>query len=371
MPNVKVEPVRAFGAKPELRAGLSPTFQSFPASEPFIDTPSAAVTNQPTLGTATTAPQPKSIDQWQRDAEAISKAIPPVTPVPIPEPAFTPTAPVTVTATGKNLDPIVVGSTTAPLIAIQPSRQISTITNTATIEVDGNAISSTQAGAALPETVEIPSLNGSFINGKPVFIATDDRSVSVQVIQGSAIIEDSKGRSAIDRQNLEVSPAESAPAAKVPAKVPATQPQIVAVAIAQTEQGNVLDIEQSAPLPVGTPETPAVKPLPQVSPEPTETKIFQSGQASWYGLEAGNKTANGERYYPKSLTAAHRTLPFNTKVRVTNLRNGQSVVVRINNRGPFIRKRVIDLSEGAASAIGIKSTGVGQVQLELVDSKEN
>lgn len=90
----------------------------------------------------------------------------------------------------------------------------------------------------------------------------------------------------------------------------------------------------------------------------------QRGQASWYGLEGGRVTATGERYNPGGLTAAHRTLPFGTRVRVTNNRNGRSVVVRINNRGPFTGGRIIDLSEGAAAAIGIKSSGVGNVTIE-------
>ncbi len=90
----------------------------------------------------------------------------------------------------------------------------------------------------------------------------------------------------------------------------------------------------------------------------------QRGQASWYGYEGGRVTANGERYNPGSLTAAHRTLPMGTRVRVTNNRNGRSVVVRINNRGPFTGGRIIDLSEAAAAAIGIKSSGVGNVSIE-------
>lgn len=90
----------------------------------------------------------------------------------------------------------------------------------------------------------------------------------------------------------------------------------------------------------------------------------QRGQASWYGHEGGSKTANGERYHPGGLTAAHRTLPMGSRVRVTNNRNGRSVVVRINDRGPFTGGRIIDLSEGAAAAIGIKGSGVGNVTIE-------
>jgi rare lipoprotein A len=87
----------------------------------------------------------------------------------------------------------------------------------------------------------------------------------------------------------------------------------------------------------------------------------QQGQASWYGYEGGRSTASGERYNPGGLTAAHRTLPLGSRARVTNNRNGRSVVVRINDRGPFTGGRIIDLSEGAAAAIGIKGSGVGNV----------
>ena len=89
--------------------------------------------------------------------------------------------------------------------------------------------------------------------------------------------------------------------------------------------------------------------------------------ASWYGPGFhGRLTANGERYNQNGLTAAHKTLPFGTQVRVTNLRNGRSVIVRINDRGPFVGGRVIDLSKGAASVIGLVSSGVAPVQLEIL-----
>jgi rare lipoprotein A len=80
----------------------------------------------------------------------------------------------------------------------------------------------------------------------------------------------------------------------------------------------------------------------------------QEGGASWYG--SGRKTANGERFNPHGLTAAHRSLPFGTRVEVTDKRTGRSVVVRINDRGPFIRSRVIDLSRGFARALGMGGT---------------
>jgi rare lipoprotein A (peptidoglycan hydrolase) len=91
------------------------------------------------------------------------------------------------------------------------------------------------------------------------------------------------------------------------------------------------------------------------------------GRASFYGEElAGNPTASGERFDPAKLTAAHRTLPLGSRVRVTNLRNGESVIVRINDRGPFHGNRIIDLSEAAARRIGMLQRGTARVRLELL-----
>lgn len=108
--------------------------------------------------------------------------------------------------------------------------------------------------------------------------------------------------------------------------------------------------------------------------EPTEPNVAsegsyrttssQSGMASYYGTESGSQTASGARFIPGAMTAAHRTLPFGTKVRVTNKRNGKSVVVTINDRGPFIRGRIIDLSTGAAGVIGMRGAGVAPVTVE-------
>lgn len=93
----------------------------------------------------------------------------------------------------------------------------------------------------------------------------------------------------------------------------------------------------------------------------------EEGLASWYGPGfAGKPTASGERFVPCKRTAAHKTLPFGTRVRVTNLRNGRSVVVRINDRGPFVEGRIIDLSKGAARAIGMIDAGVVEVRLVVV-----
>lgn len=94
----------------------------------------------------------------------------------------------------------------------------------------------------------------------------------------------------------------------------------------------------------------------------------QRGMASWYGPGFhGRQSASGERFNQNAMTAAHRTLPFGTKVRVTNLNNGQSIIVRINDRGPFSGGRVIDLSAAAARKIGMMRSGVAPVQLEILE----
>jgi rare lipoprotein A len=88
------------------------------------------------------------------------------------------------------------------------------------------------------------------------------------------------------------------------------------------------------------------------------------GKASWYALTS--RTASGERMNASLLTAAHRSLKFGTKLRVVNKHNGKSVIVRINDRGPFIRGRVLDISKAAAQNIGMVSSGVGSVCYEVV-----
>lgn len=94
------------------------------------------------------------------------------------------------------------------------------------------------------------------------------------------------------------------------------------------------------------------------------------GVASYYGKEfGGRRTANGERFNPAGLTAAHRSLPFGTKLQVTNLRNGKTVVVRVTDRGPFARGRVLDLSYGAARAVGMVSSGTAKVKFATLASR--
>jgi rare lipoprotein A len=100
----------------------------------------------------------------------------------------------------------------------------------------------------------------------------------------------------------------------------------------------------------------------------TPASADESGVASVYSTESGSGTASGQRLNPGALTAAHRSLPFGTKVRVTNKNNGRSVVVTINDRGPFVRGRVIDVTPAAAQALGF--SGLTQVTLNVGERRE-
>ena len=113
-------------------------------------------------------------------------------------------------------------------------------------------------------------------------------------------------------------------------------------------------------------------PQPVATQTSAPSRLIQvvQGAASWYGPGFyGRTTASGERLRKGTLTAAHRTLPFGTKVRVTNLSNGRSVVVRINDRGPFRYHRVIDLAHGAAQELRMMQAGEVPVQLEILKEK--
>lgn len=118
-----------------------------------------------------------------------------------------------------------------------------------------------------------------------------------------------------------------------------------------------------------TPES--SKGSPQQSPDtakPPKIRKFQIGKASWYGRFFEHKpTASGEPYDMYQFTAAHRTLPLGSWVKVTNLKNDRSVVVRINDRGPVVRGRIIDLSYGAARMLDFRNQGIELVRLELVE----
>ena len=96
-----------------------------------------------------------------------------------------------------------------------------------------------------------------------------------------------------------------------------------------------------------------------------EGRLIATGGASYYGERfRGRRTASGARFNPDALTAAHRTLPFGTRLRVTNVRNGRSVIVRVNDRGPFHGARIIDLSKAAARRIGMVQSGTARVRIE-------
>jgi rare lipoprotein A len=115
---------------------------------------------------------------------------------------------------------------------------------------------------------------------------------------------------------------------------------------------------------------PVVPPAPAPPPLPAPGQWSEEGIASWYGIPFnGNRAADGEIYNMYALVAAHRTLPFNSLVRVTDLENGRQVVVRIIDRGPFVENRIIDLSFAAARALDMVGPGIAPVQLVLVSGK--
>jgi rare lipoprotein A len=123
--------------------------------------------------------------------------------------------------------------------------------------------------------------------------------------------------------------------------------------------GNTQTPDSEQGIPGQTQET--LKPIP--------TKKYQVGKASWYGrVFQHHRTASGEPYDMNDLTAAHRTLPLGSWVKVTNLKNARWVMVRINDRGPVKKSRIIDLSYGAAKMLGMRSSGVSSVRLDIVDT---
>jgi len=106
---------------------------------------------------------------------------------------------------------------------------------------------------------------------------------------------------------------------------------------------------------------------PTLSPSAAHD-YHDSGLASFYSKwHAGRRTASGEKYDPTALTAAHRTLPFGTRLQVTNVANGRSVVVRVNDRGPTVRNRIVDLSRSAADRLDMVADGVTRVNVRVLD----
>lgn len=137
---------------------------------------------------------------------------------------------------------------------------------------------------------------------------------------------------------------------------------ILAVSVKAQDRSD--DNETNAP-------SPAV--IEMIAPTlPTPAKATFEGMVSYYGREfAGRRTASGERFDPAAFSMAHQTLPFGTVVRVTNLINNLSVVVRVTDRGPYIRGRIADLSAGAAQALDMLRAGVAQVRLEVLEMLDN
>lgn len=120
--------------------------------------------------------------------------------------------------------------------------------------------------------------------------------------------------------------------------------------------------------------TPTAPPPPAPAPQPVveQPTFHQEGIASWYGpTHQGRITANGERFDMELMTSAHRTLRFGTIVRVTNLATGRTVKVRINDRGPYVGARVIDLSASAARSLGMAEKGTARVRIESYPSDQN
>src|ERR1700688_4810406 len=126
------------------------------------------------------------------------------------------------------------------------------------------------------------------------------------------------------------------------------------------------NISEAIAAPVSSTQT-----QPEVRHQVVKTKPYQIGTASWYGqIFDGKPTASGEPYDMYDMTAAHLKLPMGSYVRVTNLRNGRAVVVRVNDRGPIVPGRIIDLSYGAAQALQFKQRGLQRVRLDLVNPRD-
>jgi rare lipoprotein A len=139
---------------------------------------------------------------------------------------------------------------------------------------------------------------------------------------------------------------------------------LIGIALAGLLHGCALVQETPRSLGTASPGAAMVKPSPPKLDKPQKAEI---GHASWYGPRFhGKKTASGDVFDQTELTAAHRNLPLGSKVRVTNLENERSVEVKINDRGPFIAGRIIDLSHAAARALGMVEDGLARVRLELL-----
>jgi rare lipoprotein A len=254
-----------------------------------------------------------------------------------------------------------------PLVAPAPQTSVFTSpTNTATkagIKVDTlQAESSPQvsviANSPKEDRLDIPA----FATGVPAFGINNEQPTQIV----NTVIAQVGGTIVAPEPSIAI-PVEMPKPSTTPAKLPvSTIPSSIPSSTTPTSTAPT-STRPSSMAPSST--TPVVKiEQPATIIKPTLDKIVatQSGQASWYGIEGGPETASGERYNPEGLTAAHRTLPFGTKVRVTSIKTGKVVTVRINDRGPFHSRRIIDVSAGAAKVIGIKDDGIGDVRLEVL-----
>ncbi|TKC89796.1 septal ring lytic transglycosylase RlpA family protein [Trinickia terrae] len=154
-----------------------------------------------------------------------------------------------------------------------------------------------------------------------------------------------------------------------------------AVPQGSADQANAAAMRTQAGAPLGYGDAltsiPAAAPKPSLADAkpldagPDVSDFHQTGRASWYGTKFhGRKTASGERYNMNALTAAHKTLPLGAFVRVTNMTNNKSVVVKINDRGPYIRGRVLDVSYAAARLLGLSKAGTARVKMEGLSQQE-
>ncbi|WP_245927570.1 septal ring lytic transglycosylase RlpA family protein [Aphanothece hegewaldii] len=155
--------------------------------------------------------------------------------------------------------------------------------------------------------------------------------------------------------------------------VPVSKPQPKQTAVTTPISNiNAAPTKKTQPTRINSTTVPSKAPAkvssrPQTAQTKSRVAARKQGMASWYGPGFhGRRTANGESFNQHGMTAAHRTLPIGTRVKVTNLNNGRSVVVRINDRGPFSGGRIIDLSKGAARLIGVMQSGVAPVLLEVL-----
>lgn len=129
--------------------------------------------------------------------------------------------------------------------------------------------------------------------------------------------------------------------------------------------------DNSLNLPSAAGQAPSLADAKPIEAGPNVSDYRESGRASWYGPGfRGHKTASGERYDMNAMTAAHKTLPLACYVRVTNMKNAKSVIVKINDRGPYVRGRVIDLSYAAARLLGFRKEGTTHVKIEGLSQQE-